>query len=912
MIQREILPPTAHSNTIPAPTTLNWEWRCSSDRGSLSQPREHERDNYPGTKSMQLLEREQCLADLTSWLDTAVQASGCIVLVAGEAGIGKTALLQEFARRQSDVRVLWGACDALFTPRPLAPLHDIARQTHGQLAMILGSGARPELIFTAALDECEQMKALIVIEDVHWADEATLDLLKYLGRRIHRTHSMLVATYRDDEIGPQHPLRLVIGDLPHAGTHRMSVEALSETAVAQLARRAGRSAAGLHGVTGGNPFFVTEALASAGDTVPATVRDAVLARAARLSPVARQIAELVCVVPGKIEPWLLEPIAHPAEAAVEDCLGVGMLRHGDSSLGFRHELARRALEDTLPERRRRQLHAQVLAVLAARSDVPAARLAHHADGARNGLEVLRYAPLAAAEAASVGSHREAAAHYQAALRYAGNLEAIERASLLEKLSYECWLTGDNERAFDARRSALEIWRAQRLPLKEGDALRWLSRLFWFLGNNAQADDYCARAIATLAALPPGPELARAYCNRAGLAMEGHEADVAIESAGRAIELAERLTDTENLCDALSTLGITRLTIGDTAGWADLHRALQLAVAARLREHVARAYNNLAAMAVSRRQYEQASGYMQAGLAYCEEHGLDWVRAYMLAYRARMKLEQGEWNAASEDLEAVLQSPGTPAIARIPALRTLAHLRVRRGDPDAGGPVQEARALSGPRPVPQRAGMLAVVCAEAAWLADDRAGVIREVRPVYELTRRLRDPRMNGELAAWLWRVGALPELPTDIAEPYAREMAGDWRGAAAAWHALGCPYEYACLLAWHGTEADQRQALAILEKLGAAPAARSLRRQMRMRGVRRIPRGSRPSTQGHPLGLTRREAEILGLLADGLRSSSIAKRLFVSPKTVEHHVSAILAKLGVSSRAEAVALAHGQAGKKPA
>jgi DNA-binding CsgD family transcriptional regulator/tetratricopeptide (TPR) repeat protein len=862
---------------------------------------------------MQLLEREQCLSDLASWLDPGVRDSGCIVLVAGEAGIGKTALLQEFAQRQSEVRVLWGACDALITPRPLGPLHDIARQTQGRLATTLGSGASAELIFTAALDEFERTKSLIVLEDVHWADEATLDLLKYLGRRIHRTHSMLAASYRDDELGPQHLLHLVIGDLPRASTHRMPVAPLSESAVTQLAKRAGRTVTGLRGATGGNPFFVTEVLATVGDMVPATVRDAVLARAARLSPAARQIAELVCIVPGKTEPWLLEPVVHPAEVAIEGCLGAGMLRHGDSSLSFRHELARRALQDTVPERRRQQLHAKVLEVLAARSDVPAARLAHHADGARNGAQVLHYAPLAAAEAASVGSHREAAAHYQAAVRYADDLEAIERAHLLEKLSYECYLTGDNQRAFEAQRSALDIWRAQSLPLKEGDALQSLSRLFWFMGdNNAQADDYCGKAIAILASLPPSPELARAYCNQADLAMEAHEAQVAVESSLRAIELAERLADTKILCNALNSLGTTRLIIGDTAGWVDLHRMLRLALAAGSHEHVARAYNDLAAMAVSRRQYEQASGYMEAGLAYCEEHDLDWVWTYMLAYRARMRFEQGDWNAASEDLEAVLRSPRTAAVTRIPALRTLAHLRVRRGDPDATGPLQEARALAGPTPVMQRAGMLAVVCAEAAWLADDREGVIRELQPVYELSRQRLDPRMNGELAAWLWRMGALKEIPTDIAEPYATEMSGDWHGAAGAWHALGCPYEYASLLAWHGTEAEQRQALTILEQLGAAPAARLLRRQMHVRGVKRIPRGSRPSTQGHPLGLTRREAEILGLLADGLRSSSIAKRLFVSPKTVEHHISSILAKLGVSSRAEAVALAHRQTRKNPA
>jgi len=276
----------------------------------------------------------------------------------------------------------------------------------------------------------------------------------------------------------------------------------------------------------------------------------------------------------------------------------------------------------------------------------------------------------------------------------------------------------------------------------------------------------------------------------------------------------------------------------------------------------------------------------------------------------MRFEQGDWNGASEDVEAVLRHPRTPPITRIPALRTLGHLRVRRGDPDASGPLQEARALAGPRPELQRAGMLAAVCAEAAWLAGDREGVVREVQPVYELTRRRRDPRMNGELAAWLWRVGALREQPTDIAEPYALEISGDWRGAASLWKALGCPYEHASVLAWYGTEPDQRQALTILEQLGAAPAAQSLRRQMRAHGVRRIPRGSRTSTRRNPLGLTRREAEILALLSEGLRNSTIAKRLFVSTKTVEHHMSAILGKLGVTTRAEAIAVTRKQPANK--
>src|SRR3984893_1159597 len=301
---------------------------------------------------MELLERERCLSDLAKWLHAAAERGGCIALVAGEAGIGKTTLVQEFSKQQSETRVLWGACDALLTPRPLAPLHDIARQTKGVLLTAVNSGANRDEIFTAALDELEREKALVVFEDMHWADEATLDLLKYLGRRIHRTHAMLAVTYRDDEVGPRHPLRYVIGDLPRASVNRMSLPPLSESAVAQLARRAGRPSKGLHSITGGNPLFVTEVLAAAADTVPSTVRDAVLARAVRLSPAAREIAELVCVVPGRTECWLLEEGAEPDEDGIEGCLSIGMVRFDDGSLAYRHELARRALEDSLSQTRR--------------------------------------------------------------------------------------------------------------------------------------------------------------------------------------------------------------------------------------------------------------------------------------------------------------------------------------------------------------------------------------------------------------------------------------------------------------------------------------------------------------------------------------------------------------------------------
>jgi DNA-binding CsgD family transcriptional regulator len=859
---------------------------------------------------MELLERERCLLELTGWLHAVPERGGCIALVAGEAGIGKTVLLQEFSRQQHKTRVLWGACDALFTPRPLAPLHDIARQTKGALLTAVNSAAKRDEIFTAALEELDREKTLVVFEDMHWADEATLDLLKYLGRRIHRTHAMLAVTYRDDEVGLRHPLRYVIGDLPRASAHRMSLPPLSESAVAQLASRAERPSTGLHSLTGGNPLFVTEVLAAAADTVPSTVRDAVLARAARLSPAAREIAELACIVPGKTEIWLLELGTRLDEAGIEGCLSIGMVRHEDGSLAFRHELVRRAIGDSLSQPRLQSLHDKVLAILEARPNIPAARLAHHASCAHDAEAVRRFAPLAAAQAASVGAHREAASHFEAMVPYVDDLAPTDRARLLEQLSYECFLTGRYARASEVRRGALEIWRGNGARMEEGDALHWLSVLSWFEGRGAEAERYCGDAIRVLESLPPSPALAQAYCDRAHLDMESHKNHSAIEFAHRAIALAETWTDHLIPSTALGILGTARLIIGNDSGWADLERSLQLALANGFQEQAAAAYTNLSAMAVSRRKYNEAAGFLSAGLAYCEERDLDFLRPYMLAYRARMKFEQGHWLGASEDAEAVLRHPRTTPITRIPALRTLGHLRIRRGDPDAKSPLEEARALAGPEPELQRFGTLAAVAAEAAWLAGDREGVLREVQPAYEMVLHRRDPRMKGELAAWLWRVDALEQLPTDIPEPYALEISRDWRGAARAWKEVECPYERALVLGWYGTEPEQREALAILDQLGAAPAAQMLRKKMREQGVRGVPRGSRTSTRGNPLGLTRREAEILTLLSDGLRNAAIARRLFVSTKTVDHHVSAILTKLGVPSRAEAVAMARNPQDKR--
>lgn len=875
---------------------------------------------------MSLLERESHLDSLVTWACEAANGEGRIVLVTGEAGIGKTALLQQFASDQSGqlslckagrlFRILWGGCEALFTPNPLAPLYDIARQIGGAFPAALDGASKRETIFHLAIEELgrSSLPTILVFEDLHWADEATLDLVKFLGRRLTRLGILLVVSYRDDEVGDKHALRAVIGDLPSGHLRRLDLQPLSAEAVAWLAASAGRPAAGLHETTGGNPFFVTEALAISVPHVPATVRDAVIARLARLSESARAIANLVSLVPGKTERWLLDKAAAKLgikdaariSDAIQECLSAGMVALADGSLAFRHELARRAVEEHLPVPYRQELHALILQALLRRigNGVSTARLVHHADGAGNSAAVLDYAPMAAERAAALSAHREAAAHYETALRHAQSWADACRADLFEKLSYEFYLIEYVPEAIEARQSALQLWRAAGDQLKIGDNLRWLSRLSWFNGLKSDAEQFAAEAIAVLEPLAPGRELAFAYSNQAQLHMLTNEPQPTLHWGQKAIDLATTLNDTEILSHALNNVGTARATALDLGGYADLERSLKLARDANLQEHVGRAYTNLAATAIRLHDFDGANRYLTEGIAYCEAHELfSWIR-YMSAARSVTYLGQGFWDRAAEEAQAVARHPCAAPISKIQALTILGLVRARRGESDADRLLEEALDLAVPTGEMQRIGPVVSARAEVAWFNGTLSDVADDIRAAYEVALRQSDPWMLGELAFWLWRSGGTCDPTAPIAEPFAHQIAGRWQEAAAAWETLGCPYQSAMALVDSVEEADLRRALSICEQLAAGPLAGILRRKLRASGIRGITRGTQERNRQNPHGLTTRELGVLAHLVEGRRNADIARALFVSEKTVDHHVSSILGKLGVRSRGEAAAFAN--------
>jgi DNA-binding CsgD family transcriptional regulator/tetratricopeptide (TPR) repeat protein len=850
-----------------------------------------------------LLERDAELAVLSSALARA-GSGGSVVLLGGEAGIGKTSVVRAFARAAGGpARVLVGACDDLIAPRALGPLQDVARLAGGPLAVALADGDR-DAVLTAVLGELSDpaLPTVLVVEDVHWADDATLDVLRFVGRRIPDLPAVLVLTYRDDEIGRDHPLQRVLGALGGDGVHRLHLDGLSPAAVARLAGGTAATSAALFRLTAGNPFFVTEALAAPAAQVPATVVDAVLARVRRLDPLTQAALDQLAVVPSRVElPLARALLGELTMLASAERFGVLEVRA--DSIGFRHELARRAVQGSLAATVRMQLNARVLVALLDRPGADLARIVHHAVQAGDDAAVAAYAPRAARQACAAGAQSQGAALYEHALRRRHLLAPVDQAAITEGQAWALFHCNRRQEALRVAEDAVELYEGLGDNAALGRALACLSVQQWSDLQPAAALESANRAAQLLKPVGESADRVFALMYRAVILVnldQEHEALACLEPA---LAMAERTGAHHLVPLGMIYRGRARLQLGEEAGLEELLRGLEAARIDRIHESVLWGYHNLAGVLWRLGRYEELSRHLDAGAEYGQDHDFPTHNRGREAFRYRLLALRGAWDSAEEGLRQVLGNPGDQGVLGRHALPGLAQLAARRGRQDAAELLAVARANA------ERAhslpALVAVTAAELehAWLTDRPAPTRVAVELLGETDQTGRE-RDRGVLLRWLRRVGEpvapFPGCPPELAAG----IRGDWKTAAAGWERLDAPYERALELLDSGEVSPTLEALTGLDSLGAQPAAALARQRLRGMGMNQVPRGPQPTTRANPAGLTARQVEILQLLGQGLTNAEIAARLVVSVRTVDHHVSAVLQKLNITSRREAAATAE--------
>ena len=851
-----------------------------------------------------LLEREHELGLLAAAAREAAAGAGSVVLVLGEPGIGKSVLVDEIRSvLPAQGRLLVGYCDDLATRRALGPFRDLIGGVGSELTRALQDGGdRNRLLESLRTDLSWPGRCtVLVIEDVHWADEATLDVLRYLVRRMSSLPAVLVLTYRDEEIGREHPFQQLLGLLSRAErVRRLPLARLSEDAVHQLSAGSGLNVRDLYAVTSGNPFFVTE-LVAAGDTaqLPPTIVDAVLARMRIVDPATQDALEQLAVVPSTLDRWLVDELVPGGVPALVTAERHGLVTITPARVSLRHELIRRAIADSLPAARRIELNQRVLAALLKRDRPDLSAVVHHAAQAGEAAAVARFAPRAAAEATAAGSHREAAAHLRLALDNRSAYGPAEQADLLDRYAFESYLNEDQEPALAAQTESVELHRSLGDPRSLGASLRWLSRIQWWCGNRSAAERAGTEAVAVLEDAGDGRLLAMAYSNQAQLAMLAERHAEAIEYGERAIRLAREVNDAATLSHALNNVGLVKWRMRDSQARSTMEDSLHVALSAGEVEQACRAYINLTWALMEALHFAEAERYLTEAMVLADDAQHQAYLTFMHVELGMLTLATGRWDEAVQAAEFAAEAP--PSI-RSPALIVLARVRVRRGESGARQQAIQAWELAEALHELPRTGPAAAARAEAAWLHGGDPGAVAALEKTYAEACRLRVAPTRDELAFWMTRFGC-PIRPDPPEHPYGLQANGRWREAAAAWQAAGCPYEYAAALAESPDPADLLTALRALDALGAGPLARRVRTRLREAGVARVPRGPSRVARHNPVGLTQRQMEVLQLLGQSLTNAEIAQRLVLSVRTVDAHVAAVLAKLGLHSRREAAARA---------
>lgn len=865
------------------------------------------------------IERGEAIQTLHQLAIDAGAGQGALSLISGEAGIGKTTLLREFrSQYQEDYHFLWGGCDALLTPRVLGPVHDMSIDLGESIQDLLQTDASitkllPELVATLT---SIRKPVIMIFEDVHWADNATLDLLKCLGRRISALRALLVISYRQHETDPRHALTNLLGDFPQASTTRIELSAISAEGTELLAKHAGRKIEELHAATGGNPFFVTELLAD--DTwdqgnVPASIQDAIGSRMNRLTQTEQNFLETISVIPHAIEESLIQQLfPENGDALILSCEQKNFLRASNNGkLQFRHELARLGTKSRTSTLWQKKVHKKIADILATNSvNTDFERIAFHAYAAKMGSLVLECAPKAAAIASQAGAHNEAAAHLKTALEFVSGTSIELAATLYENWSYESGLVLIDNEVIDARHKALELWKKLNRADKIGENLRWLSRLHWYMGQSDKANQFTNEAIEVLETTDASTQKAMAYSMKSQFFMLNDRMEEAILWGEKALEIEARCNDPDIRCHALNNIGTAMVFRDNVAGIDHLNESLDLALKHNLHEHAARVYTNMADYAVGCRNFELAEKTISDGIVFDSNHDLDSWTHYLIGLLAQLRMKQGRLEEAETISLGVLKLDKLTLLMKLPALLVLARTQSRLGRPDAQDFLD--RALNDSLSTTEAQYIIPARLAhiEAAWLNEKHDIAKQHIASILTSNINLAGGWRDGEVALWMHRYGIESKIfkPDDLPKPYRLEINGDYNAAAREWQTIGSPYPAALALLNAPVSMNNTETLArAMQLLGDSFASGTMKKATHIassagvvKNLQPQRRGPRKTSRQHPLGLTKKEQEILPWIVEGLSNKEISRRFSRSERTIENHIASIFKKLNVHSRMEAL------------
>lgn len=865
-----------------------------------------------------LIERDVPLQTLSDISESLVRDGGAIVLVSGEAGIGKTTFLQSFLENVGkEFTVRWGSCDPLTTPRVLGPVHDMYSHFGPKVQSALDDEAPFSKLVNCVIDDLQNTVKpnLFVVEDAHWADNATLDLLKCIGRRVSFLKTLIVISYRSDEIAKDHPLSQAIGDFPQYRLHRLPLFPISKNGVELLAIAAGKSGDGLHEATSGNPFYVTEFLAnenSENAALPASIQDAVGARINRLQDNYRTFLETISVIPHTIDSALIEKLFEGESASLADfCVQRQFLKaDGEESFRFRHELARLGTLARLPLYRQREIHKNIFTLLKdnlKRTTVD--QQLFHAAAAKLPSEVIELATVAAKNASQTGSHAEAASHYATALEYVDHAPAEVKATLFESWSYEAALVEINQQTIDARHKALEIWRTLNRPKKIGENLRWLSRQHWYKGESEKASAYLDEAIKILENTEPSEERAMAYSLSSQYHMINDRMEEAVKLGEKALALEEKYPNPEVRAHAMTNVGSALLIRDDRRGLEYMKESLEISLKHDLHEHAARVYTNTASSTVHGLDYDVSETAVADGIVFDTKHDLDSWTHYLFGIMAWLRMEQSRFEEAETIASGVLNLENQTLLMKLPSLLILSRVSLRLGRNGHEELIYQALNDSTSVGEPQYVCPARVSLIEAAWHKNAHDDIHEQIEKIIPINTIPHYTWRGGEVGIWMHRYGYEvpglddPRLPL----PYRLEIEGRHQEAGEAWIKKGNPYRAAqSLMHASGEEALPAYLLAkdlletciangTLKKLGNLATENGLANSLVI-----SKRGPRKEARQHPLGLTAKEQQILPLIVEGLTNKEISQEFSRSTRTVENHVASILKKMNVKNRMEAM------------